>query len=62
MTMDCTWAQQLLMPVFLKQTILPSVTCSGGKGLSLTSNHPGNVVWHRLLGGQSVGNLVPAAP
>ena len=39
-----------------------SVTPSGGKGLDLTFNHPGELVWHRLLGGHSVGSLVPAGP
>ena len=47
----------------VKQTlIVVSVTPSGGKGLSLTFNHPGDVVWHRSLGGHTVGNLVPASP
>jgi len=59
--MNCSLAQQLLLN--LKQTMLLfSVTPSGGKGLDLTFNHPGESVWHRPLGGQSVGSLVPAAP
>jgi len=42
--------------------MLFSVTPSGGKGLDLTFNHPGELVWHTPLCGHSVGSLVPAAP